>query len=136
MELKSLSKLILLLSVLPGAFTSQLPLRPDVRLSGTVNFPLDSGNSLASEPSLGDASLSSLPATHYTSFGHPAYPAYNLRIKQTDGFCDPTVKSYSGYIDTDYGAKHLFFYFFESRSNPEEDDVLMWINGGQSLRSP
>lgn len=26
---------------------------------------------------------------------------------------------YSGYLDVDQGAKHLFFYFFESRRHPE-----------------
>jgi len=26
---------------------------------------------------------------------------------------------YTGYLDVDQGAKHLFFYFFESRRNPE-----------------
>ncbi|KAF7430454.1 hypothetical protein PC9H_006161 [Pleurotus ostreatus] len=25
---------------------------------------------------------------------------------------------------------HLFFYFFESRSDPDTDDVLLWTNGG------
>ena len=36
--------------------------------------------------------------------------------------------SYTGYIDI--GAKHLFFYFFESRNDPSTDDVLLWTNGG------
>ena len=56
------------------------------------------------------------------------------------------VSVYTGYLDVDEGAKHLFFYFFESRRNPEKgmpamelvvlilrdftDDVIMWINGG------
>jgi carboxypeptidase C (cathepsin A) len=31
----------------------------------------------------------------------------------------------------DVGAKHLFFYFFESRRAPDTDDVLLWINGGK-----
>ncbi|KAG8733326.1 hypothetical protein FRC10_000296 [Ceratobasidium sp. 414] len=42
---------------------------------------------------------------------------------------------YSGYLDVDYGAKHLFFYFFESRNQPEIDPVLMWINGGPGCSS-
>ena len=40
---------------------------------------------------------------------------------------------YTGYLDVDYGAKHMFFYFFESRRSPEKDDVMMWINGGEPL---
>jgi len=51
-----------------------------------------------------------------------------MRIKSTTGWCDPDVKSFSGYLDVGDG-KDLFFYFFESRSNPKEDPVLMWING-------
>ena len=27
---------------------------------------------------------------------------------------------YTGYLDVDYGTKHMFFYFFESRRNPDK----------------
>ncbi|KAJ8503551.1 hypothetical protein ONZ45_g10765 [Pleurotus djamor] len=37
------------------------------------------------------------------------------------------------YIDVE--ARHLFFYFFESRSNPELDDVIYWTNGGPGCSS-
>ena len=53
---------------------------------------------------------------------------------------------YTGYLDVDDGAKHMFFSFFESRRDPDNgrydksrrdndpnhalDDVMMWINGG------
>lgn len=30
--------------------------------------------------------------------------------------------------------KHLFFYFFESRDNPDVDDVILWTNGGTPLK--
>lgn len=30
-----------------------------------------------------------------------------------------TNSVYTGYLDVDGGAKHLFFYFFESRRDPE-----------------
>ncbi|KAJ7223359.1 hypothetical protein GGX14DRAFT_557934 [Mycena pura] len=39
-----------------------------------------------------------------------------------------SVKSYTGYIDIE--ARHIFFYFFESRSDPDTDDVIFWTNGG------
>ena len=42
---------------------------------------------------------------------------------------------YTGYLDVDYGAKHLFFYFFESRSNPDTDDLIFWTNGGPGCSS-
>lgn len=44
-------------------------------------------------------------------------------------FCDDTVASYTGYIDFIDG-RSLFFYFFESRSSPSEDPLLLWITGG------
>ena len=37
-------------------------------------------------------------------------------------------RSFTGYIDIE--ARHLFFYFFESRNNPDKDDVIFWTNGG------
>lgn len=37
-------------------------------------------------------------------------------------------RSYTGYIDVE--ARHLFFYFFESRRDPDADDVVFWTNGG------
>ena len=39
--------------------------------------------------------------------------------------------AYTGYIDIE--ARHIFFYFFESRSNPATDDVIFWTNGGISM---
>jgi carboxypeptidase C (cathepsin A) len=36
--------------------------------------------------------------------------------------------AYTGYIDIE--ARHLFFYFFESRNDPDTDDVIFWTNGG------
>lgn len=70
----------------------------------------------------------------YTSLYHTGFPHHSVRIKKTN-FCDPTVNAYTGYIDVDEGAKHLFFYFFESRRKPDEDDVMMWINGGPGCSS-
>ncbi len=37
-------------------------------------------------------------------------------------------RAYTGYIDIE--ARHLFFYFFESRRDPDTDDVVFWTNGG------
>ena len=45
----------------------------------------------------------------------------------------PPYSAYTGYIDIE--ARHLFFYFFESRSNPDEDDVMLWTNGGPGCSS-
>jgi len=71
--------------------------------------------------------LASLSSSTYTRFSHPAFPGRSARIKRSD-FCDGGVNAYTGYIDA--GARHLFFYFFESRNDPNKDDVLLWTNGG------
>ncbi|KIP09855.1 hypothetical protein PHLGIDRAFT_34220 [Phlebiopsis gigantea 11061_1 CR5-6] len=70
----------------------------------------------------------------YTTLEHPKFRAHQVRIKKTE-FCDPTVNVYTGYLDVDDGAKHMFFYFFESRRDPANDDVMMWINGGPGCSS-
>ncbi|KAJ7144934.1 serine carboxypeptidase, partial [Mycena crocata] len=63
----------------------------------------------------------------YTTFRHDAFPDHSVRIRPIDvcGFFPPT---YAGYIDIE--ARHLFFYYFESRSSPSTDDVILWLNGG------
>ena len=46
----------------------------------------------------------------------------------------PTAtRAYTGYIDVQ--ARHLFFYFFESRRDPDTDDVVFWTNGGPGASS-
>lgn len=60
-----------------------------------------------------------------TSAGHTP-------LDDPDAFCDIGVTSWSGYIDTIDG-KSLFFYFFESRSQPLDDPVLLWTNGTSCL---
>lgn len=47
------------------------------------------------------------------------------------GVCEttPGVNSYSGYIDI-APDMHTFFWFFESRRDPANDPVTLWLNGG------
>ena len=92
--------------------------------------------------------LSPLSAETFTTFSHPAFPERSMRIKKSD-FATAELRSYlpnpfnfdiifrltprsnssyTGYIDV--GPKHFFFYFFESRGDPDKDDVLLWTNGG------
>lgn len=78
--------------------------------------------------------LSAVNADAYSLLMHSSFPGHRVRIKKS-AFCDPTVNAYTGYLDVDYGAKHMFFYFFESRRDPAKDDVMMWINGGPGCSS-
>ncbi|TFK38772.1 serine carboxypeptidase [Crucibulum laeve] len=76
--------------------------------------------------------LSALSETSFTTLAHPFFPHYSVRVKKSP-VCDETVKSYTGYIDIE--ARHLFFYFFESRNDPHRDDVIFWTNGGPGCSS-
>ncbi len=70
----------------------------------------------------------------------PAQPAHvktivspgglQIRYKQPT-FCEttPGVNTYSGYIDLDKDH-HYYFLFYESRSNPKDDPITVWLTGG------
>ena len=112
--------------------------------SGIYNIPETSGQAALK------LELASVTGNSYTTLAHSAFPKHSVRITRARDFCDATVKyvspyppfscvpwgyilndlgrAYSGYVDVE--ARHLFFYFFESRNDPDTDDVVMWINGG------
>lgn len=56
-----------------------------------------------------------------------------IRYKEPgkQGVCEttPGVNSYAGYIDL-APDMHTFFWFFESRNDPANDPVTLWLNGG------
>ncbi|KAL0955847.1 hypothetical protein HGRIS_002049 [Hohenbuehelia grisea] len=76
--------------------------------------------------------LNELSESQFTSFSHPLFPRYSVRVKKSK-FCDATVNSYTGYVD--FQGRHMFFYFFESRRDPDADDVILWTNGGPGCSS-
>jgi carboxypeptidase C (cathepsin A) len=56
-----------------------------------------------------------------------------IRYKEpgTEGVCEttPGVGSYAGYVDLD-SYTHMFFWFFEARTDPNTAPLTLWLNGG------
>ncbi|KAI8805395.1 Alpha/Beta hydrolase protein [Cladochytrium replicatum] len=89
-------------------------------------------------PLLTDVSSNGLRVSHsseWSTFSLYSFKGYQVRMHkgQVGELCDPTVASFSGYFDVD--DRHLFFWFFESRSSPASDPLLMWTNGGPGFSS-
>jgi len=87
--------------------------------------PASSANLLSPE-----SAPSHVDSDAFTTVSHGEFGDHSLRIKETTGWCDDGVKSWTGYLDSHKTAKHYFFYFFESRADPVKDDVMLWTNGG------
>ncbi|KIR28366.1 cathepsin A (carboxypeptidase C) [Cryptococcus deuterogattii 99/473] len=69
----------------------------------------------------------------YLALSHPAFPLHRLRVVKPE-LCDSSVKQLSGYLDISE-TRHLFFWFQESRQSPDEDPLVLWLNGGPGCSS-
>ncbi|KZV75139.1 serine carboxypeptidase [Peniophora sp. CONT] len=97
----------------------------DAGLSLLYFFLLFWGFATVSARRSGDIILESLSTVTYTTLFQSTFPNHSVRIKRTT-ICESEI-AYTGYIDI--GAKHLFFYFFESRG--ASNDTLYFTNGGE-----
>ncbi|KHN99363.1 carboxypeptidase Y precursor [Metarhizium album ARSEF 1941] len=62
---------------------------------------------------------------------------YKLRARAVDPsrLGVDKVRQFSGYLDDNSTDKHLFYWFFESRSDPKNDPVILWLTGGPGCSS-
>ncbi|GME33913.1 carboxypeptidase s1 [Neofusicoccum parvum] len=70
-------------------------------------------------------------AQNVTTITSPSGVTIRYKEPGKEGICEttPGVNSYSGYIDVAPDV-HVFFYFFESKRDPANDPVTLWLNGG------
>lgn len=92
--------------------------------ASTFQLPLQAGPAgLSAESSPAGLSFD----VHTTIFDPEVSQDHSVRIKKTQHFCNDSTTLYTGYLDAP--SRHLFFWFAESRRDPDKDDLMLWTNG-------
>ncbi|KAH6674639.1 Alpha/Beta hydrolase protein [Halenospora varia] len=70
-------------------------------------------------------------ATGVTTITSPGGVSIRYKQPEKEGVCEttPGVNTYSGYVDLDNDT-HMFFWFVESRKDPANSPLTLWLNGG------
>lgn len=108
-------------------------LTPSLRTSATVAASLlvTGTSALANKLPLNARAYLPGNATDIKTIVSPTNVTIRYKEPGQAGVCEttPGVNSYSGYVDLAPDV-HTFFWFFESRRDPANDPITLWLNGG------